>query len=191
MPGYIIVPIELAIKLVTEAEVVAEAKVDFSLMPYNDGKEDVNSEFAFISENFLSVPFQNRNFLLKPGVHLHWTLPDALTMGKIIDHDKRDNKFKGKHVTHNDVPDRWIIKRSQSDGISKEKTWIVESNYLHPAGEMNKYNAITFPFEKESWAVPYRYMGRSYEYTNGAIYKSPDPLSDYLPHLTAVGYGEP
>jgi uncharacterized protein YegP (UPF0339 family) len=80
----LVIPIKIDALLVSpDDEPLAEAKVNFGRLPFNNGKEDVNSEFAFISENFLSQPFQNNNLVLKPGVHLHWALPDAFMKGEM------------------------------------------------------------------------------------------------------------
>src|SRR5688572_25992030 len=93
--------------LFAEHEMMAvEAKADFTRLPYNNGIEDVNTEFGFLSENIISHPFQNKNFLIRPGVHLHWALPDALTNAQV-----RIMEDGSKHVTHASVPDRWLIRR--------------------------------------------------------------------------------
>lgn len=54
-----------------------EAKVDFSSLPYKNMKEDVNSEFTFIGENFLSELAQTNNlFLIQASMYAeHYHLP--------------------------------------------------------------------------------------------------------------------
>lgn len=191
----IVIPIRVDTLLVQPHDgPFAEAKMDFSRLPYNDGVEDVNPEFAFISENFLSQPFQNNNLFIAPGLHLHWTLPEALTKGRIDDSDD------GRHIKHPSVPNRWAIRRKHKNG--SEKIWIVESNYLHPEGQDNKYHSIAYPIPKKGGnhgtGQPFRYIGRSYciyEKSLDATEKQhllplrpTDP--EYLKGLTAVGYGE-
>jgi len=48
----------------------------------NASGQDVLSGTPYISENIVSQPFQNRNLLLSPGIHLHWELPKALRTGE-------------------------------------------------------------------------------------------------------------
>lgn len=184
----LIIPVKTDVLFLEKESTVAEAKANFENLPYNDGKEDVNSEFAFLSENFLSHPFQNNNLLLQPGLHLHWALPDAFTKGKI-----KGSSDDGKQVEHCPVPDRWIIIKSDSKTKSIIKRWVVESNYLHPEEHDNKYHSIAYPINgKEKTGQPFRYMGRSYEADNPpAIYnKTGRAMPEYLDGLTAVGYGE-
>ncbi len=186
----IVIPVKVDFLLIRPgAEPHAEAKVDFSKMPYNNGQEDVNSEFAFISENFLSQPFQNNNLFLQPGLHLHWSLPKAFTSGEIA--AKEEN-----HITHSQVPNRWIINRYQNGELNK--SWIVESDYLHPEFKNNTYHSISYPLghSDRKGKQPFRYMGRSFCFFDAnnkwttKIPKHPD-TPEYLNHLTAVGYGEP
>ncbi len=57
----------------------AAARADFSQMPYFDGSRDHNPDRPFLSETILAHAFEDRNFQLGAGVHLHWALPEALT----------------------------------------------------------------------------------------------------------------
>ncbi|MGV2388126.1 MAG UNVERIFIED_CONTAM: hypothetical protein LVR29_06695 [Microcystis novacekii LVE1205-3] len=52
---------------------------DYSKLPYNKGTERINRGNAYISETVLSPPFQQSQLTLKAGIHLHWSLPDAMT----------------------------------------------------------------------------------------------------------------
>lgn len=109
------VPVHLdALDLKHEKSVV-EAMADFSRLPYCNGNRDVNSDLANISEEIVSQPFQNQNLWLKAGIHLHWSLPDALT------------KSVGIRIVRNQT----FLKRFEPDGKSiwnvlKEKGWIKE-----------------------------------------------------------------
>lgn len=58
---------------------VAAARADFSHLPYFDGTRDHNPDRPFLSEAILAHAFEDRNFQLGAGVHLHWALPEALT----------------------------------------------------------------------------------------------------------------
>jgi len=73
------VPIHLDALYLKRDTLVAEAMADFTRLPYFDGQRDVNPDIANISEDIVIQPFQDKNFNLKAGLHLHWALPDALT----------------------------------------------------------------------------------------------------------------
>lgn len=79
MSNVLMVPIHLDALFLKNDKLVAEAMADFTRLPYFNGKQDVNSNIANISEEIVTQPFQNKNFHLKAGIHLHWALPDALT----------------------------------------------------------------------------------------------------------------
>src|SRR5262249_53588262 len=85
MPGLpaLMVPIHLdALVLEREQAVVAAPTADFTRLPYFNGIHDVNGDTGYLSEALLSSPFQDRNLYLPAGVHLHWSLPDALTRAR-------------------------------------------------------------------------------------------------------------
>src|SRR5262245_23566773 len=101
MSDILMIPIHLdALRLESETAVI-EAMADFSRLPYKDGARDVNSEIANISEEIVSTPFQNDNLRLKPGIHLHWALPDALTRGSQT----------ADGTVFPPAPNRWLITR--------------------------------------------------------------------------------
>jgi hypothetical protein len=170
----LLVPIHLDALVLDEDKMVVEAMADFSRLPYCDGKADINPDVANISEEIVSPLFQNQNLPLKAGIHLHWSLPDALTRSR--------HKSDGQDFPR--VPNRWLVTRTGDGG----KEWIVESDYLHPAGEDHSATSVAIPYRRDDRARPFRYMGRTM------------PLSDWpknetkpecYPTLTAVGYGEP
>ena len=95
------IPIHLDGFLVEQETLVTEAFADFSRLPHTSAEEDYNPDIANLSESVLSQPFQNKNLTLARGMHLHWSLPDALTRG-------------GSSGTAEDqlaVPNRWLIQR--------------------------------------------------------------------------------
>ena len=138
------------------------------------------------------------------GLHLHWALPDALTTGH-----HRDNR-----TTFPAVPNRWLVRRLDHTG-ALQKSWIVESDFLHPlnngsptveapgpitAWPNNK--PITFPTRRYVFPDPdhtpgvaFRYMGRRLllsdwlQGNKSGEYLNDGSISDYK--LTALGYGEP
>lgn len=146
---------------------------------------DILSGTPYISENIVSQPFQNRNLLLSPGIHLHWQLPKALRTGE----------HKEKGLSFPTVPNRWLVIRRR--GTTIEAQWIVESDYLWPVIPdtekiENTPKSVCIPYPanpQQGQYQPFRYLGRKLSLA--------DWLQDTANHeywgesLTAIGYGEP
>jgi len=189
MPHVLMVPIRLDALHLTSPLPVVEAKADFTRLPYWNGEYEVNHDIANISEDLVSYPFQDRSLVLPPGVHLHWTLPDALARGSSKDPDKdKPNQHK---MLFPAVPNRWLVTRYISGA---KKQWIVESDYLHPkdhfpADDVNKLRsvAVPFPFDRNNGERPFRYLGRV-----RPVPSAKEDDAEYLStkgyRLTAVGY---
>ena len=96
------VPVRVDALLVTNDRPVAGPFADFSRLPHVCDGADRNAETAYLSENMLSEPFDERatrffrdsGFVLREGVHLHWALPDAMhkarTQGVVAGFDVQD-----------------------------------------------------------------------------------------------------
>jgi len=176
----LLVPMELdALYLRTDRSVVG-AMADFSRMPYYDGVRDINSDIANLSEEILSEPFDPRSLQLKSGIHLHWALPDALTRGY--------QNQNSKAIEFPPVPNSWLVTRTDKNGILQ---WVVESDYLHPIGNDLSSSGITYPFRNGQQSQPFRHMGRKLPLSVWLSAKSNATNAEYLPNLTAIGYGEP
>lgn len=170
----LLVPIRLDALLLQTPTNVADAIANFSLLPYSDGQRDYNAEIAYISEDIVSKPFLNQNTTLAPGIHLHWTLPDALTHAP-------DSGLQFPLV-----PDRWLISRKTQQQV--DKRWIVESNFLHPQNsDLNVKSNTVIPLQQNS-CIPFRFMGRNIEYS---AWLEENAAHDYWSALTAIGYGDP
>jgi hypothetical protein len=78
MKNILIAPLRLDALVLSAPQVVREALYDFSRLPYTDGSRDVNPDTPYLSEAILNQPFQDENFILRAGVHLHWAFPRAL-----------------------------------------------------------------------------------------------------------------
>ncbi|HEX7317521.1 MAG TPA: hypothetical protein VF297_26710 [Pyrinomonadaceae bacterium] len=183
MGNILLVPVRAdALSLAADLPVV-EAMADFTRLPYNDGERDVNADTANISEEIVSQPFQDQNLYLKAGIHLHWSLPDTLTVGA---HDADGTNFPS-------VPNRWLVSRGRSvDGGAPvvEKQWLVESDYLYPDGAGDGSGSVSYPHVPDAAkgeTRPFRYLGRTMPV---AAWTGEDPQSEHLTQLTAVGYGE-
>lgn len=177
----LMVPIHLDALYLQNGTSVAEAMVEFNRLPYFNEERDVNPDIVNLSESIVSKPFQNRNLYLKPGIHLHWALPDALTK------QNADGEFPI-------VPNRWLVTRRQG---ANSQSWVVESDYLHPATNRFQEDSITYPYQSDPKLPdpklpPFRYLGRKLTLTE---WQNPSPApnqkDEYLQQLTAVGYGEP
>ena len=79
MSNILLVPVHFDAVVLDLDQMVAETTADFSRLPYCTGKHDINPDIANISKDLVSTPFHNKNLLLRKGIHLHWSLPDALT----------------------------------------------------------------------------------------------------------------
>lgn len=120
-----------------------------------------------------------------PGIHLHWTMPDALLHGV---HNGEDA------IDFPELPNRWIIQRSCSKKSNIErKVWIIESDFVtnDPKANYNRITIPTFVMKDGLWTGAgsdgqfYGFMGNTREYGT--------PLTEngyYLENLTAVGQGD-
>lgn len=172
----LLVPIHLDALHLKNGTSVIEAMVEFNRLPYFRGDRDVNPDIVNLSESIVSKAFQNRNLYLKPGIHLHWALPDALTKAGA------DGEFPI-------VPNRWLITRKSKEG--ELKRWVVESDYLYPATDKFQEDSITYPYRDTPNLPPFRYLGRKLIFEDWINIQSGKESDQYLERLTAVGYGEP
>lgn len=132
---------------------------------------------------------------LRPGIHLHWTMPDGLLHG-----------VKEDTIKFPTLPDRWIIQRlERQNSRIKRKVWQIISNAVHLYDPCEEYgnNSITIPmYEKNTENIwhpagplpsgktvrkPYGYLGHCELLSEDGSTFSPRLT---IP-LTAVGFGEP
>jgi hypothetical protein len=98
----LLVPVYLdALYLPTKTDVLGEM-TDYSKLPYYKGTELKKRGRAYISETVLIPPLTQPKLNLKAGIHLHWSLPDALTNGIARDGEQG--------ITFPLVPNRWLIR---------------------------------------------------------------------------------
>src|SRR5262249_26204552 len=112
---------------------------------------------------------------LRAGMHLHWALPDALTRG-------RQAEGGGPRAEFPAVPNRWLVRRT--GGGLPDRAWVVESDYLHPAGTGGAAG-VAGPFPKPGEKTPFRYLGRS---VAAELWHEGEPGAQYVRQLTAVGF---
>lgn len=170
----LLVPVYLdALYLPTKTNVLGEM-TDYSKLPYYKNSQLVNRGSAYISETVLTVPFTQPQLSLKAGIHLHWSLPDALTNGIARDGEQG--------ITFPLVPNRWLIIRRGSN--IAEKKWVVESDYLYPEGATpeDTINILYYPATNEY--QPYRFLGRKLEL---GAWRSGTANAQYIKELSAIG----
>ncbi|HET9971770.1 MAG TPA: hypothetical protein VFQ68_26285 [Streptosporangiaceae bacterium] len=176
----LMVPIHLDALVLGESRPAVGALADFTRLPYPAGDRDVNSDIGYLSEAILADPLANQGLRLAPGVHLHWALPDALT--------RAGSGPDG--MAFPAVPDRWLVLRGRAGQEGHDAGWVVESDYLHPAGATAATGSVAYPVAPGpgQQGAPYRYLGRAVPL---ASWTAADPGAERLTGLTAVGYGEP
>jgi len=189
----LLVPVHLDALYLAEEKVVASQNLDFSQLPYFNGRYDVNPETAYLGESILAPPF-SQDFILRKGVHLHWTLPDALRQSipsQFLPLGARDTaQFPA-------APDRWLISRYQGQADTPVSQIVVESDYLFSpkAQALPLQTPISYLLPPQRQGdPPFRYMGRTRD-LDDYLQGGPDPGSylNRIPDqaLSAVGYGDP
>jgi hypothetical protein len=184
MSKILAVPVHLDALYLSQSRYTTEPMADFTCLPYFDVAlgRDLNPDTPYLSEAILTKPFQDQRLLLKPGIHLHWSLPDALTQAQHQDHEP----------IFPVVPNRWLITRSRQiaeNSFLPEKQWVVESDFL---SEENP-GSVSYPYIPEQMSStgsgrPFRYLGRKITLE---AWQAATEDGSYLTQLTAVGYGEP
>jgi len=153
------VPIEIEAfvtgKAVSAERNTADIVMDFSML-----------DFFVLGSSIEPSPFAR----LKPlssGVHLHFSLPQALRQGS-------ENVYPA-------IPDRWLVKRMLKTKKIQVTSWIVESDALSDKDDA-KAPRITFPAQNDNG---YMYLGRCYAVGEGV------PSVERINNLTALGWGHP
>lgn len=205
------VPIQLdGLYVDTETLELGLPMADFSKLPYNlsngstmNGGSPNLAETAFTDALGRDAGVTGNGLFFPKGLHLHWALPDALATGH----------HRGGKTVFPPVPNRWLVRRLDHTG-ALQKSWIVESDFLHPLDENGnptvqspKVTAwpnntpVTFPTWRHQIAgdptgAAFRFMGRGLllndwlqQKENSDDYLNQNPSSQYK--LTALGYGEP
>lgn len=115
---------------------------------------------------------------LKPGIHLHFVLPDSFT-------------HSTDAQTYPAVPDRYQVTRiwyTMAGEKMKCRSFIVDSSFLSTDEAYSE--SITIPFFQDNdIRKKWRYLGRSYPAEQTP--KDQDDPAVHLDPLTAVGAGEP
>jgi hypothetical protein len=88
--------------------------------------------------------------------------------------------FSPRSTHYPPVPDHWTIKRI---GGGNEKTWTLESTYVHTWGEKPPPNSTPFPTGGPAWGDPeiYRWDGKRTEGNELSEYFNPDKTISWDP----------
>ena len=156
---------------------------EFDDLPYLDKENiDINYDTANLASSIANKAF-NQLCTLPAGIHLHWSLPDALANGEATDNGLKMPK----------VPNRWLVLRCCKDNGNIEKSWIVESDYIHADGEKPE-RAICIPNLDNGKRAqqPYHYLGRQLEVSDWLNETQEQKTqARYLPELNVLGWGTP
>jgi hypothetical protein len=180
----LIVPIQLNAICVEGGRTVMDAVADFSKLPWTNRQADFNGSTPFLGQSVSSPPFQNRNFTMASGVHLHWILPRAHRTYYT------GTTSKGIEKSPPAAPNRWLVTRKTDNS-----QWIVESDYINTDTTVYNRNAVTVPSALlgEQGQQPYYYLGRQLTLNEWCARTANS--AEYWQSLgnkplTAFGYGE-
>ena len=190
----LIVPIKVYAIYQEQDRAVIGPEMDFESLPYFDKSlgQDINSDVPFLAESVTPRPFEDTNFVLKRGVHLHWSLPDFL---------KRTKYGAASATDFPAVPTRWLVSRFEIGVESPGQQWILESDALltnlHGA-KIDDRAQTSVAVDVNSGLRPYTYLGRT-ELLEDWITRGGGPTPGYSTwkeqqdnaSLTSLGWGSP
>ncbi|MDW3195103.1 MAG: hypothetical protein R8G66_22205 [Cytophagales bacterium] len=177
------VPIRVDAFVAKTVESVVTTTDDFDVLPYvNKQHKDVNFDVANMASSIAKTPFNSYETLPK-GVHLHWSMPDAMTKGKSDEHG----------IKMPIVPNRWLVRRIKKSTPDQVKSWMVESDYLYPDGVVPD-RAIAIPAmpQQSAGTSQCQFMGR--QILLDQWLQESEVLRNshrYLPELNVLGWGNP
>jgi hypothetical protein len=194
------VPIRADALWVKRTRRVIGTSADVERLPWFDGRRDRNGSVPHVASAINAQPFGEHLGWLDPGVHLHWSLPDALTRGAT-----RADAVRTVHVDDlwfAPAPNRWLVllRKPAQDADKIVRMWMVESDFVHAHGKADS-RAIAYPLSgTASGSPPYVKLGRQVELDVHQI----DPiepgvvpataqtsLESHGATLTALGPGDP
>ncbi|MBI3348739.1 MAG: hypothetical protein HY020_16220 [Burkholderiales bacterium] len=186
----LLVPSHLDALVLVEPRLSVGPSAHFARLPHVWKGTDANADVPNLGNSIVAPPFQDQSFLLAPGVHLHWALPDGLTRARHSEHASPQEV--GGEAGFPAVPNRWLVarRRQHAGRWVIEASWVVESDYLWPE-DHSATDPVSVP---SAWADsastrPYRLMGRR---TAHSAYPAGLDGGRHLARpLTAMGYGDP
>jgi hypothetical protein len=151
----LIVPINVQALCVTDAAAGANLlgpSADFSLFPFWNAGAGTSAGEPYLGASIQAFPERGPGI----GVHLHWSLPDALTHGA-------QDPASGV-TTFPQVPNRWLITRiatRDGDPQPRFRSWVLESNQqvTDDAGQ----GSPSMPFNDPDSNQYFLYLGRAFD----------------------------
>ncbi|HMQ49577.1 MAG TPA: hypothetical protein PKA00_19025 [Saprospiraceae bacterium] len=192
MARSLFVPIRIEGLLLPEDSLVCSPLADFERLPWSDGSQDYNYDVPFLGDSIGNKPFSDRNCRLKKGLHLHFILPHFL--GQSIPQDSGLDRVGELPA----APNYWLIVKKM--GSSVEKTFYVQSDYIHREISADKDNYCVVPVgipvedmpaaSKEGLnGRPYAHMGLQSD--TPLVYSEDNNFRKFTgTALTITGYGD-
>lgn len=161
---HLVVPLHLNGIYIDSPTQTVGPSTDFTYLPWNDGQQDHNPDYAPLGEHITTTPLQSANGELQAGIHLHWTLPHCLS--SFI------KKEDGSQVLPY-VPVKWDIVPMAVVGTDSPSSTRLWSDALWPKDALLNQKEAVVPVPYRPGSPAYRYMGR----TGGISDSEPTKLS--------------
>ncbi len=184
----LLVPIQSNAIWLSRAQHVIGPLADYERLPWFDGERDRNGSVPHLASAINAPPFTDHQAWLEPGVHLHWSLPDGLTRGST--RRSAERPVQVGDLWFPPAPNRWLVLRRSATDNALQRAWLVESDYVHPAGSRparanpvrpDGSLAIAYPRSVHAPGVPpYLYLGRQIELAMDTM----APLDPKVPRIT-------
>ncbi len=171
MSDFLMVPMHVDGLHLTDLRRVVGPSADFRRLPYTADRGtaadprwvDVNATTPWLGSSLRDEALDDADLWLRPGVHLHWSLPDGLCRAT---HPVSGGQQDRSRVVFPAVPNRWLVVRTI--GGSVDARWLVESDYVwSPAEKWPPQRAhepdelCVFPWDPGGTGTPpWRYVGR-------------------------------
>lgn len=123
----LVVPIRIAVLRAGNGSMeMLGARANFSMLPYMEQLSTVQ-RCPFTSD----IALEKTTRRPTPGVHLHWTMPEAFrTLRRRPEDEGRASQTAGEEAVT--LPNRWRVTRTiHGPEGSRSKSWIIESNRLN------------------------------------------------------------
>lgn len=139
------IPVHLDALLLSDLQLVKNSIDDYTKLPYTDGTRDYNPDTPYVGQEVISHPFEDKNLMLNPGVHLHWSLPAGLTktidtqIVRKADLDTLESFFSAESINWNDTKEQiW-------NEILLDSGWISQiSDQKASVLSLDKVNSTSF-----------------------------------------------
>lgn len=161
MDTTLVAPLHLDLLFLEAEQSVARPLGEFYRLPYATPEGDVNSDLANLSEEIVAQPFQDSSFRLKPGVHLHWALPPAISRtlgGRILERRAFLEAFQnGEPLWDHLVSIGWIaLIGSERASVFERPSGVLANPYKPLAGAIAQFLAA--PRENDLAPAPNRWL---------------------------------